>query len=249
MDSSPTANTDLKRRMTQRLSQGRGHFRPMSGRRDEAFSNHMIDIAAIGLLVVVGVHGNCADILSYPGLERPTRPGTWPPSELLPHWFMLRLSTRVAVIAGVLAASTLGTVGITTGVASAAPAAATCKTLTTTGKAQTSSTGKLSGCTPTTVTGGSAKVATTQDIGTGKGSATITWSGGKGTTTSTFTFKLNPKGSTIKCASGDVLVQESSTTTGGTNKKIPKGQKSTLYLCANTKSEATSLAPGQKYSV
>jgi hypothetical protein len=155
----------------------------------------------------------------------------------------------VAVIAGLVAASTLGTVGITTGVASAASAAATCKTLTTTGKAQTSSTGKLTGCTPSSVTGGGAKVTTKQSIATGKGSATITWNGGKGTTTSTFTFKLNPKGSSIKCASGDVLVQESSTTTGGTNKKIPKGQKTSLFLCANTATEATSLAPGQKYSV
>ncbi len=162
---------------------------------------------------------------------------------------MLRLSTRVAVIAGMLAASTLGTVGITTGVASAASAAATCKTLTTTGKSKTSSTGTLSGCTPTTITGGGAKVATTQSLTTFKGSATITWSSGKGTTTSTFTFKLNPKGTSIKCATGDVLVQESSTTTGGTNTKIPKGQKSTLYLCANSKTEATSLAPGQKYTV
>jgi len=162
---------------------------------------------------------------------------------------MFRLSTRAAIIAGLLAASTLGTVGLTTGVASATAAAATCKTLTTTGKAQTSSTGKLTGCTPAAVTGGSAKVTTEQNIKSGKGSATITWSGGKGTTTSTFTFKLNPKGSTIKCATGTILVQESSTTTGGTNTKIPKGQKSTLYLCANTKTEATSLAPGQTYSV
>ncbi len=163
---------------------------------------------------------------------------------------MLRSSTRAVVIAGLLAASTLGVgaVGLTAGVAGATSAAATCKTLTATGKAETSSTGTLKTCTPSSVTGGGAKVSTTQSLKTFTGTATITWNGGKGTTTSKFTFKLNPK-SSIKCATGDILVQESSTTTGGTNKKIPTGQKSTLYLCSNSKSEATSLAPGQTYSI
>lgn len=162
---------------------------------------------------------------------------------------MLRLS-RIAALSAVLAVSSLGTaVALSAGTASASAPTVTCTTFSVTAnKAQTSATGTVSGCTPSASTGGKATVKSTQSVKTLKGSATITWSG-KGTTTTTFTFALNPKGAKATCPKGDVLVKEVSTTTGGTDKAIAKGQVATDYLCSVAATGKTSLASGQKYTV
>jgi hypothetical protein len=161
---------------------------------------------------------------------------------------MLRLSTRAAAIAAMVVASSLGTIALSTGVASASPPTVTCTGFSATGS--TTSTAAVTGCNDPANTGGKGTAKSTENLTTRKGTATITWNK-TGTTTSSFTFTLNPK-STVKCPKGDILVKEISTTTGGSGaalKSIPKGQVATVYLCANAAKKTTTLAPGQKYQV
>ena len=158
---------------------------------------------------------------------------------------MLRLTTRAVVIAGMVAASTLGMVGLTTGVAGASGPTVTCTGFSATGK--TTSTAKLTSCT-SSVTGGSGTAVSTENLTTKKGSDTITWKNGKKTKT-TFTFTLNGKGPAgAKCPTGQILVKEISTVAAGGTAAIPVGQKATVYLCAKT-SGGASLLKGQKFTV
>jgi hypothetical protein len=161
---------------------------------------------------------------------------------------MLRLS-RIAAISAMLAVSSVGTaVAFSAGTASASAPSVTCTGFNAKGNtAKTSATGTVSGCTAA-ITGGGGKVTTSLNYAKGTGTAVITWTKG-GTTKSSYTFKLNPKGAPAHCAAGLLLVAESSVTTGGTNKKIPVGQKSSDYLCAKASTGNTTLAPGQKYTI
>ena len=157
---------------------------------------------------------------------------------------MLRLTTRAAVIAGMVAASTLGAVGLTTGVAGASGPSVTCTGFSATGK--TTSTAKLSGCT-SSITGGSGTAVSTENLTTKKGSDTITWKNKK-TTKTTFTFTLNGPGpGGAKSATGQILVKEISTVVAGGTGAVPVGQKATVYLCAKTAGGAT-LLKGQKFT-
>lgn len=159
--------------------------------------------------------------------------------------FMLRLATRAAVIAGLLAASVLGTVGLATGVAGASGPSVTCTGFTATGT--TTSTAKLTGCT-SSVTGGTGTAKSTENLTKKTGSDTITW-GNKKTTKTTFTFTLGGTGpGGAKCPTGQVLVKETSTVVAGGTASVPVGQKATDYLSAKTTGGAT-LLKGQKFTV
>jgi hypothetical protein len=158
---------------------------------------------------------------------------------------MFRLSTRATVIAGMLAASTLGMVGMTTGVAGAAGPTVTCTGFSATGT--TTSAAKLTGCT-SSVSGGTGTAKSTENVSKGTGSDTITW-GNEKTTKTTFIFTLNKKyPNANKCAKGQILVKEISTVVKGGTAKLPVGEKETDYLCAKTSGGVT-LLKGQNLTV
>jgi hypothetical protein len=156
---------------------------------------------------------------------------------------MLRLSTRVAAIAAMLAVTSLGSVALASGVASASAPKVTCTSFST----NFSGTGTVSGCTDTANTGGKGSLVTTAS--TGKG--TITWAKKLGTTRSTAKdtvvtpdTKCNPK--------SDTEVKITDTVTGGTGKAsnvIKTGQSGTFYVCANSTTKKVTLAPGQKFEI
>ncbi len=154
---------------------------------------------------------------------------------------MLRLSTRAAAIAAMVVVSSLGTVALTTGVASASAPAATCTKFT----ATASGSATLGSCTPTANTGGAGKeVAKVKGTG---GTGTITWATGHGTTLTKFTYTIVTPN---KCPKGDTEIKEVSTVTGGTGKAvnvIKKGQVATLLVCL--KGQTVTLLPGQKYQI
>ncbi len=157
---------------------------------------------------------------------------------------MIRL-TRVAAVAAALAVSSLGTVVMTTGTAGAATAAVTCTGFKATGT--TTSTGTLTGCT-SSVTGGSGTAKSTENLTKHTGSDTITWKN-KTTTKTTFTF-TEAGAKKGQCPSGYTVyvVEKSTVVKGGTNTKVPVGQKTTANVCAATSGKAT-LATGQKFTV
>jgi hypothetical protein len=156
---------------------------------------------------------------------------------------MFRQSLRIAAAGAILAGTALGSVFISTAVASAT---STAPTVTCTGfTATTKGAGTLSKCTPTTNTSGGGKAV----ANISKSTAVITWGDGKGTTTEKFTENgVTP----TKCPSKESEIKEVSTVTGGTGKStltIKKGQVATAYLCLNTAKGTVSLLPGTKYSV
>ncbi|MGD0391270.1 MAG: hypothetical protein ABSC41_01370 [Acidimicrobiales bacterium] len=152
---------------------------------------------------------------------------------------MFRSSARVAAVAAMLAVSSLGSIAIASGVASASAPKASCTsgTLTTTGG------GTIKGCTPTAATGGSGKIVASIAKKTG----VITWN-----KTGTTLFKYTEKTVTnTKCTpKTDTEISETATVTGGTGaavKTIAKGQVSTTLIClAGTK---ISLVKGEKYQI
>ncbi len=153
---------------------------------------------------------------------------------------MLRLPTRVAAIAAMLAVSSLGSVALVSGVAGASAPTVTC----TTGTITITGGGTLKGCSDTANTGGSGTIKAVLKSMTG----TITWKG-TGTTTFKYTDKIITPDT--KCTpKTDKEIVETATVTGGTGKavtSIKKGQVATDYICeVGTK---VTLAPGQKYSI
>lgn len=151
---------------------------------------------------------------------------------------MLRLSTRAAAIAAMVVASSLGTVALTSGVASASAPTVTCTkfSATVSGKAT------LGGCNDTKNTGGSGKEVANLKAST----AVITWNK-TGTTTTKYTYvTVKPD----KCPTGYSEVKETATVTGGTGaavKSIPKGQVGVLLLCI--KGSTITLLKGQQYKI
>jgi hypothetical protein len=153
---------------------------------------------------------------------------------------MLRLSTRAAAIAAMVVASSLGTVALTSGVASASAPTVTCTKF----SATASGSATLGGCNDTKNTGGSGKeVAKVKGSG---GTAVITWNK-TGTTTTTFKYaSVTPN----KCPKGYSEIKETATVTGGTGaavKSIPKGQVGVLLLCI--KGTTITLLKGQQYKI
>jgi hypothetical protein len=159
---------------------------------------------------------------------------------------MIRL-TRVAAVAAALAVSSFGTVVMTTGTAGAATAAVTCTGFKATGT--TTSKGTLSGCT-SSVTGGSGTTTSKENVTAHTGSDTISWKN-KTTTKTTFTFTeaAAHKG---QCPSTYTIyvVEKSTVVKGGTNTKVPVGQKTTANVCAKASGGGSAtLATGQKFTV
>jgi hypothetical protein len=157
---------------------------------------------------------------------------------------MLRLSTRAAAIAAMVVVSSLGTVAMTTGVASASATtpAVSCTKFSATVKG----TATVSGCTQAADTGGSAK-ETAVLKGSG-GTGTITWATSHGKTITKFTYSsVKPN----KCTAGASEIKEVATVqAGGTGKAsniIKKGQVGTLLLCV--KGSTITLLPGQKFAI
>jgi hypothetical protein len=153
---------------------------------------------------------------------------------------MFRHSMRLAAVGAILVGSAVGSVFISTGVASASAPTVTCTGFT----ATEAGVGTLTGCNDTKNTGGKG----TAKAVIKKSTATITWNK-TGTTTEKYT-ESGVKAS--KCAKGDGEIKEVSTTTGGTNpalKSIPKGQVATAYLCLNPHTKKVTLLPGTKYQV
>jgi hypothetical protein len=139
--------------------------------------------------------------------------------------------------------SSLGTVALTTGVASATATtpAVTCTKF----SATVSGTATVSGCTQAADTGGSAKeVAKLSGSG---GTGTITWATSHGKTITKFTYSsVKPN----KCTKGSEIKEVATVQAGGTGKAsniIKKGQVGTLLLCVNGSS--ITLLPGQKFSI
>jgi hypothetical protein len=154
---------------------------------------------------------------------------------------MLRTVTRVTAIAAMLAAGSLGSLALASGVAGASAPTVTC----TTGTINITGSGTLKGCNDTANTGGKGTIKAT--ISPAKG--TITWAPGFGTTT--FTYKYVIVTPDTKCSpKTDKEIKETATTTGGTGKavkSIKKGQVATTYICeAGSK---VTLAPGSKYQI
>jgi len=135
-------------------------------------------------------------------------------------------------------ASSLGTIALSTGVASASAPTVTCTKFSATvaGKAT------LGSCNDTKNTGGSGK----EVANLSKKTAVITWNK-TGTTTTKFTYaNVTPN----KCPTGYTEVKETATVTGGTGaavKSIPKGQVGVLLLCI--KGSTITLLKGQTYKI
>jgi hypothetical protein len=151
---------------------------------------------------------------------------------------MLRLSTRAAAIAAMVVASSLGTVVLTSGAASATTSTKPTVTCT---KFSATASGKatLGSCTTASTGGSGAEVANLT-----KKTATITWKN-KDTTLTKFTY-----GSVTanKCPAKSSEIKEVATVTGGTaDKSIKVGQVGTLLLCI--KGSTVSLLAGQKYQI
>jgi len=102
------------------------------------------------------------------------------------------------------------------------------------------STGKLTGCTPTASTGGTATNVTT--IGKAGIVNTTTWGGGKGKTVAKFAYKGAPIGN---CPTAYHLerVVATGTVTSSTNKAVPKGAKESATICL-AKNQSSVNAPG-----
>ena len=149
---------------------------------------------------------------------------------------MFRLPTRAAAIAAMVVASSLGTIALTSGVASASAPTATCTKFSATASGHAT----LGSCTPTASTGGSGTEVANLKAST----AVITWKG-KGTTTTKYKYATV---TADKCAKGSSEVKETATVTGGTNKTITKGQVGTLLLCIKG-ATGISLLKGQKYTI
>ena len=151
---------------------------------------------------------------------------------------MLRLSTRAAAIAAMVVASSLGTIALSTGVASASAPTVTCTIFSATASGKAT----LNACNDTGNTGGKGTEVANLKAST----AVITWNK-TGTTTTKYSYAaVTPD----KCAKGSSEIKETATVTGGTGaavKSIPKGQVATLLLCI--KGTAISLLPGQKYQI
>jgi len=108
------------------------------------------------------------------------------------------------------------------------------------------STGTLSGCSDPANTGKSGKLSST--VSGSSGTGTITWNK-TGTTTTSFTFKVVTPD---KCPSGAVEAKETGTVTGGSGaalKSIPKGQKTSATVCANTSKNTVTLLKGTKFVI
>ena len=152
---------------------------------------------------------------------------------------MLRLSTRVAAIAAMLAVGSLGSIAVASGVAGASAPTVTC----TTGTITITGGGTISGCNDTKNTGGKGTIKANITKSTG----VITWNK---TGTTTFSYKAVTVTDTKCTPKTDKEIKETATTTGGTGaavKSIPKGQVATTYICeAGTK---VTLAPGSKYQI
>ena len=151
---------------------------------------------------------------------------------------MFRL-TKLTAIAGMLAVSSLGSVALVSGVASASAPTVAC----TTAKIAITGSGTLSGCNDTKNTGGSGKLVTN----TSKHTGVITWNK-TGTTTLKFTEKSVTNTKCSPKTKGSMQFTEVSTTTGGTGvavKSIPKGQVATETICLI--SGKVSVAPGSKF--
>jgi len=136
-------------------------------------------------------------------------------------------------------ASSLGTIALSTGVASASTPTVTCTKFT----ATASGTATLGSCTPTAATGGSGK----QVANLSKKTTVITWASSHGTTNTKFTYStVTPN----KCPAGSTEIKEVATVTGGTGtaaKTIKVGQVGTLLLCV--KGSTITLLKGQVYKI
>ena len=103
----------------------------------------------------------------------------------------------------------------------------------------------LSQCSPVAAIGASGKQVVKINVvvkGKKVTTSTITWASGKGTTLQTLTYKSQKTlGKCPKASSGRLLV--TNTVTGGTNKAIKKGTKSTTSLCI-AKNNGATLEPG-----
>jgi hypothetical protein len=145
-------------------------------------------------------------------------------------------------IAGVvLAAAMMVPVGLVASPAGAATGAQCTKSVATTNIKTGVATDILSGCTPTSATGGSGKVVTKISSPT----TTVVWAGGKGTTVVKASYKTGPK--VNKCPSGTTLLVLTGKVIGGSGaalKAMPKGQAVSDFLCLNTKTDGTTLEPG-----
>ncbi len=153
---------------------------------------------------------------------------------------MLRFCTRVATIAAMVTITSVGSLAVASGVASASTPVATCNTFNT----NLAGTGTVTGCTDLANTGGKGTVKTVS----GKG--TITWNK---TGTSTISAKDTVEKIDTKCTpKTDIEILITATVTGGTGaaiKSIKVGQASSFYVCANTTTKTVALAPGQKFRI
>lgn len=164
---------------------------------------------------------------------------------------MIRI-TRIAAIAGMLAVSSLGSVALTTGVASATSSVSvTCNTFAATSHTSgttNTSTGTVTGCTGSVATGGSGKASSTENLTAKTGTSTITWANHK-TTKTKFTF-TETGAKTGQCPTGyQVYVVEKGQVVAGGNAGVPVNQKSTIDVCASATTDKATLAKGQKFTV
>ncbi len=153
---------------------------------------------------------------------------------------MLRLTSRVAAIAAMLAVSSVGSIVAFSGVASASAPTATCTGF----SSNSSGAGTLSGCNDTKNTGGKGTSKTS------KGVTTITWN--KTGTTTAKVVDVVEKTDTKCSPKTDTEVKVTSTVTGGTGaavKSIKKGQTSTIYICYNASTKKATVAPGEKFQI
>jgi len=158
----------------------------------------------------------------------------------------MRRTIPIRLFALVVAAGSLTAIPLSSP-SSAAAAGASCSKLVSpapvTVKGVTTSHSTLSGCTPTSVTGGSGTSVTNLKTLV----STTTWAGGKGTTIEKVTYKNGPK--VNKCPKGTTLIISTDVVTGGSGaafKVITKGQAGSASVCVTSKSTAT-LEPGTKY--
>ena len=150
------------------------------------------------------------------------------------------LPTRVAAIAAMVAAGSLGSMALASGVAGASAPTVTC----TTGTLTITGGGTITGCTPTTPTGGKGTIKANISKKTG----VITWN-----KTGTTLFKYTEKSvtDTKRSPKTDTEIVETATVTGGTGtavKTIKAGQVSTTTVCLSKTNKLT-LAPGSKYQI
>jgi hypothetical protein len=157
------------------------------------------------------------------------------------HLRAVRLLTvmALAVPASVAAWAVSGPASATTGASCSALSGNDSKT-----------TSVVSGCLPTSATGGKGTGVSKTGKGT-TGTSTITWATHHGTTKTTFSYSIVPP-ALEKCgvSSSHIEVKENGkviSSTGPAAKVIKAGQKNTADVCINTKTGAESLRPGTKF--